>query len=85
MRIRKNGNSFLSFLPGATGVAGTGEQYQPWTMLGGNQQEVGQEVQSVVVAVDEDDYFELMVFTQGSDFPAHRVRSGAVFDMQVLG
>jgi len=85
MRIRKNGNAFLSFLPGATGVRGTGEQYQPWTMSAGNSQETGQEVQSVVVGVDEDDYFELMVFTQGSDFPDHRVRSGAVFEMQVVG
>lgn len=86
MRIRKNGNAFLSFLPGATGVAGTGTQYQPWTFLaGGNQQECAQEVQSVVVAVDEDDYFELTVFTQGSDFAGHRVRSGAVFEMVVIG
>jgi hypothetical protein len=30
MRIRKNGNSFLSFTPDATGVRGSGTQYQPW-------------------------------------------------------
>lgn len=86
MRIRKNGNSFLSFLPGATGVRGTGHQYQPWTtMTGAGVQEYAQEVQSVVVPVIAGDYFELTIFSQGSNFPLMRVRSGAVFECEVMG
>jgi len=86
MRIRKNGNSFLSFLPGATGVRGTGHQYQPWTtMTGAGVQEYAQEVQSVVVPVIAGDYFELTIFSQGSNFAFMRVRSGCVFEMEVMG
>jgi hypothetical protein len=77
LRIRKNGNSFLSLIPGV--------DYIPWVMDSGNQQEHGQEVSSVVVDVTAGDYFELMVLTQGSDFAFQRVRRGSVFEMEVIG
>ena len=84
IQIRKNGNSFLSFTPDATGVRGTGTQYIPWETQNPNLQESGMNVASVVVPVEEDDYFEFMAFTQGSDEANHRLRSGTVFELEVL-
>lgn len=85
IRIRKNGNSFLSFTPDATGNRGTGTQYIPWWTMNPNLQEMGCELSSVVVPVNSGDYFEFMAFTQGSDEAFHRLRSGTVFECEVMG
>lgn len=78
IRIRKNGNSFLSLISGV--------DYIPWTTHGmqGSPQEHGMEVSSVIVPVSAGDYFELMGQTQGSDFAGLDTKAGAVFMMEVI-